>query len=431
MENNLGDFLMLMQKDIIKLQEEDKMKNKKVLITPLMMDFGNKWLNDFPYINYKRLSTKPITDQVIDLLNGIREYIKKSKAEKIKPVLEIFPFLGVNTQNYPLHDEGIIRLRKRFDIKGLQAKIGSNKIKLIKLGLKEKYLRFHGKMNEREKSTICQYLNKADKDQIETLYDELNSNSRNTIKVLLDKYFKDFKIESKNERYKKLYNKMGEFNGNLDDKKEDYNYFFAGIKVYPPLGFNPWPDDPIELEKVKYMYDMCIKKNIPITSHCSTGGFQVIENKYMKKYVYYNWAKVLDKEKRDKKDNGNKKHKENDNFEKLKINLAHFGSFKYKYAKFIFELIIKHENVYTDFSYQCFKPEDYKRLFDLIEKLTAGDDKAKNKLLSRINFGSDFMINLLMTDSYYKYLNVFFTTNYFIAEKELFSKMNPENFLFK
>ncbi len=56
------------------------------------------------------------------------------------------------------------------------------------------------------------------------------------------------------------------------------NNIFAGIKLYPPLGFEPWPNNSEELTKVELLYDTCIKQNIPVIPHCSTGGFLVESN---------------------------------------------------------------------------------------------------------------------------------------------------------
>ena len=51
---------------------------------------------------------------------------------------------------------------------------------------------------------------------------------------------------------------------------------FAGIKLYPPMGFDPWPDDEAEREKVEILYSFCEKKKIPIITHCDDGGFRVL-----------------------------------------------------------------------------------------------------------------------------------------------------------
>lgn len=63
---------------------------------------------------------------------------------------------------------------------------------------------------------------------------------------IFDKYFSDFETVDRRE---KMINNMGAFDGNIDN--------FSGIKLYPPLGFDPWPDpklDAKEHEKVLLIY---------------------------------------------------------------------------------------------------------------------------------------------------------------------------------
>ena len=47
-----------------------------------------------------------------------------------------------------------------------------------------------------------------------------------------------------------------------------------GIKIYPPLGFQPWPDNRKELEKNRYLYAFCEKHRIPIITHTDDQGFR-------------------------------------------------------------------------------------------------------------------------------------------------------------
>jgi len=52
--------------------------------------------------------------------------------------------------------------------------------------------------------------------------------------------------------------------------------FFAGIKLYPPIGFDPWPDDPKERQKVTLLYQFAEERGIPITTHCDDQGYRII-----------------------------------------------------------------------------------------------------------------------------------------------------------
>jgi hypothetical protein len=308
---------------------------KRVVLTPLMVDFGYKDIKDNPDTYYNELSKKPIVEQVTDVFNGIREYAKNSS----DGLFEIYPFLGLNTRNYDL-------------------------------------------------------------EKLETM---------------LDKYFENYK-GSREE----LFNNMGKFDGEIDSPTFRSN-FFAGIKLYPPLGFDPWPDDGEELDKVKYLYDYCCGKAIPITAHGSTGGFAVIKskNELRRCTSISRWEKVLDK------------------YPELRLNLAHFP-LQEKFLKIfprnkrlrqILDLVSDYDNVYVDFSCRAVNDKYYVSLRRLIDK-SSGELRAK--LGERILFGTDFTINLMLIESYNEYLNLFSSTASLTAqEKHRFCCTNPERFLFR
>lgn len=171
-------------------------------------------------------------------------------------------------------------------------------------------------------------------------------------------------------------------------------YDFAGIKLYPPIGYYPFD------ERLYQMYGMAEDNGIPITTHCSRGG------------VFYKGAITKDMRKHPKTGKEFKAHRNKfftdiytdpDNYEyllkdfpKLKINLAHFGGStewdKYLqnsidedgelswYLK-VRELIRKYPNVYTDVSYTMYK----KDLLPLL-KLSLEDETINKKIL----FGTDY-----------------------------------------
>ena len=209
--------------------------------------------------------------------------------------------------------------------------------------------------------------------------------------------------------YEALKANFGAFNGDIKTLRSN---FFAGIKVYPPMGFDPWPEaDKDELKKVLLLYEYCCAKNIPLTSHCSEIGFNLDENAEM--YTApKKWRKVLKE------------------YPKLKLNLAHFGEQKnflfmfknHQWQDEIITLIEENENVYTDISYRAFNDGYYKCLKKIIGK--------NSKLLEHVLFGSDFMINLLCIDSYDDYLRYFKTTKHLTYEKDFFGSTNPWRFLF-
>jgi len=51
---------------------------------------------------------------------------------------------------------------------------------------------------------------------------------------------------------------------------------FRRIKLYPPMGFDPWPEDPAEREKVELLYSFAETKGVPITTHCDDQGYRII-----------------------------------------------------------------------------------------------------------------------------------------------------------
>jgi predicted TIM-barrel fold metal-dependent hydrolase len=210
--------------------------------------------------------------------------------------------------------------------------------------------------------------------------------------------------------------------------------FFSGIKVYPPLGFNPWPDEkiePIESEKVKYLYRFCIEKNIPITTHCSNIGWQVIDNQMTQAYTNPRiWEKVL----------------QQDEFKKLKLNFAHFGSQRkslwfgrksrsWEWLDTILNLMLEYDQVYADFSYEgVFKNYTSKccqRIKAFVHQNAKGRfNWAINRIYDRILFGSDFSINLIEIDSYKKYLEMFQEAPFPPGIDRLkFCTTNPRRFL--
>ncbi len=169
---------------------------------------------------------------------------------------------------------------------------------------------------------------------------------------------------------------------------------FAGIKLYPPLGYYPFD------ERLNQVYAYAQSNNIPITTHCSRGG------------IFYK-GKITDEMRKHPitgKINKARKNKyftdiftDPDNYEyvlqkypNLKINLAHFGGAD-EWDKYlqntidedgelswfvkVRELVRKYPNVYADISYTGYKTD----LSPLL-KITLQNEAIKNKIL----FGSDY-----------------------------------------
>jgi predicted TIM-barrel fold metal-dependent hydrolase len=212
-----------------------------------------------------------------------------------------------------------------------------------------------------------------------------------------------------------LHTNMGAFDGAIENVGSNV---FAGIKLYPPMGFDPWPDGIDEkMKNVEALYNLCEEKKIPITAHCSDGGFAVADNAT----DYTNpekWRQVLVRH------------------PGLKLNLAHFGKqgnvmgfiHRHEWRETVVDLILSHDDVYTDISCLAFDEDFYD---DFSEFLGQFELEKRVKLTERILFGSDFMINLLWANSYNEYLDVFVKTDWINAtEKFHFCNENPLRFLF-
>jgi len=353
MENHIEDFFLLMEyylkEDERGILEKNSLRigdtiYNKIVLTPLIIDFGYKHIKTNSFYNIP--PQKPIVEQVVDVFNAIKKYshyeLMKVKGwhrfeywykpvKKENKLFEIYPFLGINPQNYT--------------------------------------------------------------------FDQLAE--------MLDKYFDGYTGDPQD-----FYENMGKFDGDIESLRSNY---FAGVKLYPPLGFDPWPESVYERTKAEYLYEFCLYHRIPITTHCSIMGFMVDKNS-KKNSSPLKWEKILQK------------------YPELKVNFAHFGLErnlyrvfpKRKWEKIILKLITDYPNVYVDFSSLAFDHDYYSYLEDLIRSHRHGET-----LKERVLFGSDFMINLIWIDSYNQYLSTFFNTPHISDEKERFCSINPERFLFE
>lgn len=338
--------------------KSDSSRYNKIVLSPLIIDFGYKGMEKLDCY-YNLPPAKPVVHQVLDLLNAIYIYYNydlivhpekpvkfkliptlKQKEEKL---FEIYPFLGLNTQNYDLEE----------------------------------------------------------------------------IAELFDKYFRGYEDDtSPSDRQSKLYKKLGTVKADLEDmifrKKETldsdyYSYLFAGIKLYPPLGFDPWPlENQVELDKVKFLYSECIRRKLPLTVHCSDGGF--IASSQAEKFTdpSQRWQLVLSQEA----------------YRNLKINFAHLGSQKNgrkEWQNTIMSNIVLNRNIFTDCSCMTPDADDYTKVKAIID--------SNNE--SNILFGTDFVVNLIWSESYNGYLNNFINSLHLDdRQKELICRINPERFLF-
>lgn len=206
------------------------------------------------------------------------------------------------------------------------------------------------------------------------------------------------------------------------------NNNFAGIKLYPNLGYFPYDKD------LMWIYNYCSKFNKPIVAHCTPdnpvhfkGSKQELKELLLKsKGVVnlkgsnqklcaqfmdpYNYVSILN------------------NYKDVNICLAHMGGEQevLKYLKGekntitekILNLIVTYPNLYTDISYTL----SNKKLYSFLDKLL-DDNRYKNRIL----FGSDFYMNKT------KGSETLFSENIkeMLGDKkfELISVINVNNFL--
>ena len=372
MERDCSELLKLMENDLKILREENKLHVERqnigsVVLTPLMVDFGRK---DLDGSTYPGIYYNTLSRKPIrDQVDDLFDGIRDfRKSAGPERFLEVFPFLGLNTANYSLESsENSIGLRQ-----------------------------------------------------------------------LLHKYFSEFTKGEGDQRRRDLSNSSGTFS----EEGEGLSYSCTGIKVYPPLGFDPWPEAGAgwkkgeraearkkrgqEQEKVEYLYRFCADRDIPITAHCNDGGFMSGKVPLEKFTAPAQWRHVVER------------------FPKLKLNLAHFGrqdrwcsqlkhyaGLETSWQEEIVELLLdKDKHVYSDFSFIGASAAWYKELRKLLDKYKH-DPESTARLRSRILFGSDFMINLLATESYKRYVEQFLGTGkLYEEEKSAFCSTNPEGFLF-
>jgi len=194
---------------------------------------------------------------------------------------------------------------------------------------------------------------------------------------------------------------------------------FSGIKLYPPMGFDPWPEDPAEREKVELLYSFAETKGVPITTHCDDQGYRIISLEESLKFTAPSrYRPVLQK------------------YPRLILNFAHMGKRHIRtirgneqadWRKDIFDLIIEYPNVYSDFSFTAGEPSFYEELASTLNHLK---EPQQEKIIQRILFGSDFMVNLFKVRSYRDYLEYFSESVLSVEKKRLFCSDNPRRFLF-
>lgn len=189
-----------------------------------------------------------------------------------------------------------------------------------------------------------------------------------------------------------------------------------GIKLYPPIGFNPYPQkDKKALEKYKEFYEWCIQERIPITVHCQSGSYHAKRKQRAVDRDTHasNWNALF-------KDWGKGILKSDHDIGELRINFAHFGGedgvgelFRYSamnsfrldddaWTYDIVELLQKYPHTYSDLGAYDWVNSTHVKNFakvlraDAENAFTFGEHKVSDKLL----WGSD--VPMIINEPYYR-----------------------------
>jgi predicted TIM-barrel fold metal-dependent hydrolase len=348
MENDVGSIFELMEDDLAGafaktddppplLQNGElamgSLRFDRIVLVPLIMDFrtgdGRAQRGD---VYYDKPAAKPIEAQVRDLLEGIRDY----RRARPTGILEIRPFLGVDSRRYGIEDLAALLERS-----------------------------FAGFARGRGASSAA-------------------------------------------------FAAMADY-----DEAFPFPLLFAGVKVYPPLGFDPWPEPGPEREKAELLWSFCERRGLPVVTHCDDQGFRVLGlEEAWERTSPRRWTEVL------------RRHPG------LRLDFAHFGMQYVRmpgkppsvdWVERITRLMEDYPSVYADFSFNGTDPEYYRWLSDYVASL--GEARAE-RLRDRLLFGSDFPVNLTKVRSYADYYRYFADSGLSDEEKRRFCHDNPELFLF-
>ena len=235
-----------------------------------------------------------------------------------------------------------------------------------------------------------------------------------TLGRFLEEWFSDFSRDREDAR--RAFEVMDSLV--IGDTRREHSPF-AGIKLYPPLGFDPWPEEGPEREKVEILYSFAEQKGIPLITHCDDGGFRVLPLELSWQQTSpFRYRPVLERHPR------------------LLIDFAHLGA-QYsmpmrlspptQWRDEIFALMGEYPGVYGDFSFNGALPGYYDSFLVALNHLPL---RQREIVESRVLFGSDFMVNLLKVRSYADYYRVFSRSALDSRLKREFASENPSGFLF-
>lgn len=239
--------------------------------------------------------------------------------------------------------------------------------------------------------------------------------------------------------------------GGIDETK---NGDFIGVKLYPPLGFDIYPENnPSLLAKHMEFYSMLAQKGIPVTVHCQKGSFSLVDKKTKEAFTSpMNWEAVFN----------NLSPADQNSF---RINFAHFGGddgvydtidfrdtndsdgklveqvferiWENTWTYSIIKLLKKYPQTYSDIAAFDFDNEEAVTCLLWILYLDAAgkfDALGSNPLVDKLLWGSDYPMVLNSDVNNYKLLLDKFTQSFTFTAKTVgkfecppFDKLPAEN----
>lgn len=192
---------------------------------------------------------------------------------------------------------------------------------------------------------------------------------------------------------------------------------FTGIKLYPPLGFDPWPDPAEARDKVRLLYSFAEGSHIPITVHCDDEGYRTIPlGLSHRRTTPGRWFEILEE------------------YPELIVNFAHFGhrylaagEAREAWSRTIVELMARWPGVYADVSFVGADPAYWDHLARILDGLP---EALIHSVRSRLMFGTDFFLCLGKCRSYLDYLRGFADSCLDRQLKRAMLHDNPYRFLF-
>jgi predicted TIM-barrel fold metal-dependent hydrolase len=216
---------------------------------------------------------------------------------------------------------------------------------------------------------------------------------------------------------------------------------FLGIKLYPPMGFSP--TDPV-LMGDDGLYAHCQGKGIPVTAHCSNGGFATYANKVVVsghivdrntgkvrevnhetiefQNIFFSETNAAIDERANILNNPMIWELVVNKYPRLYLNLAHLGGKSDDWRKRILSMMQPENNLYSDLA--CHS--DPALLRKIQAEIFSNEPSFPAK--GRIMYGSDYYMLMLFSDNLDGYLKSF--KELFAEDFRAISFLNPQKFMY-